>query len=63
MSSWPLAFFELFIVLAFGIGWLILEWYCKRLDKPTEAEAPPAIEASAIDTSPTPADRPKPNNA
>ena len=24
------------IVLAFGIGWLILEWQCKKLDNPAE---------------------------
>jgi hypothetical protein len=29
----PLAFFELFVVLAFGVGWLILEWNGKRLDR------------------------------
>ncbi|MFN0218716.1 MAG: hypothetical protein ACKVP4_07895 [Hyphomicrobium sp.] len=38
MSHWPLAFLEFAVVLAFGIGWLVLEWYCKRLDKPTELQ-------------------------
>ncbi|MEQ1672557.1 MAG: hypothetical protein ABL893_17015 [Hyphomicrobium sp.] len=33
MSTWPLAFSELFVVLAFVIGWLILEWQCRRLDR------------------------------
>lgn len=37
MTHWPLAFLEFFVVLAFGIGWLFLEWYCKRLDKPADA--------------------------
>jgi len=29
----PLAFMELFIVLAFGVGWLILEYVSRRYDK------------------------------
>lgn len=33
MSDWPLAFMELAIVLAFGIGWMILEWQGRRLDR------------------------------
>lgn len=33
MSHWPLAFFELVVVLAFGIGWMILEWQGRRLDR------------------------------
>jgi hypothetical protein len=36
MSHWPLAFLEFFVVIAFGLGWLYLEWYCKRLDKPSD---------------------------
>jgi hypothetical protein len=44
MSHWPLAFLEFFVVIAFGIGWLILELYCKRLDKPAE---PPSIESAS----------------
>lgn len=37
MPHWPLAFLEFFVVLAFGLGWLYLEWYCKRFDKPADA--------------------------
>lgn len=44
MSAWPLAFLEFFVVLAFAIGWLILEWYCKRLDKPPESENSNSLE-------------------
>ncbi|MGQ0455676.1 MAG: hypothetical protein ACT4OU_01305 [Hyphomicrobium sp.] len=49
MSHWPLAFLEFFVVLAFGVGWLILEWYCKRLDRPADAakDARQAGEAPA----------------
>ncbi len=36
MSQWPLAFFEFFVVLAFGIGWMILEWQGRRLDRARE---------------------------
>ena len=49
MTHWPLAFLEFFVVIAFGTGWLILEWYCKRLDKLAE---PPRVESAAS----TPAD-------
>ncbi|PPD00390.1 MAG: hypothetical protein CTY31_04410 [Hyphomicrobium sp.] len=44
MSAWPLAFFEFFMVIAFAIGWLILEWYCKRFDKPPESENTNSLE-------------------
>jgi len=27
------AFVELFVVLAFGLGWLVLEWNGRRLDR------------------------------
>ncbi len=37
MGYWSLAYPEFFVVVAFGIGWLILEWYCKRLDKLAES--------------------------
>ena len=30
---------EVFVVLAFGIGWAILEWQCKQLDKKRDQEA------------------------
>ena len=33
MEFSPLAFMELGVVLAFGIGWLILERVAKRLDR------------------------------
>ena len=33
MELSPLAFMELGVVLAFGIGWLILERVAKRLDR------------------------------
>ena len=33
MELSPLAFMELGVVLAFGIGWLILERLAKRLDR------------------------------
>jgi hypothetical protein len=45
MPHWPLAFLEFFVVLVFGIGWLILEWQCKKLDKPVEPNPP---QASAV---------------
>jgi hypothetical protein len=32
------AFFELFVVLAFGLGWLVLEYVGRRLDKKRDAE-------------------------
>ena len=32
MEFSPVAFMELFIVLAFGIGWLILERVARRFD-------------------------------
>ena len=33
MQFTPLAFMELFVVLAFGVGWLILERVARRLDR------------------------------
>jgi hypothetical protein len=33
MTFSPLAFMELFVVLAFAVGWLILEFVAKQLDK------------------------------
>jgi hypothetical protein len=33
MEFTPLAFMELFVVLAFAIGWAILEVVTRRLDK------------------------------
>lgn len=36
MEFSPLAFMELFVVLAFGIGWLILERVAQGLDKRQE---------------------------
>ena len=35
---WLNAFFELFVVLAFAIGWLILEMVGRRLDRKREEE-------------------------
>ena len=29
---------EFFVVLAFGVGWAILEWRCKQLDKQRDQE-------------------------
>jgi hypothetical protein len=34
----PFAFMELFVVLAFGIGWLILELVARRLDEKRKRE-------------------------
>ncbi len=34
MSSSPLIFLEFFVVLMFGLAWLILEWVAKKHDKP-----------------------------
>ena len=33
MGFTPLAFMELFVALAFGVGWLILERVARRLDR------------------------------
>lgn len=33
MPVWINAFFEMFVVLAFGLGWVILEWQARRLDQ------------------------------
>ncbi len=33
MEFSPLAFMELFVVLAFAIGWVILEFVTKRMDR------------------------------
>jgi hypothetical protein len=38
MEFSPLAFMELFVVLAFGIGWLILERGARRLDRKRQDE-------------------------
>ncbi|MGL4396510.1 MAG: hypothetical protein ACRCS9_08240 [Hyphomicrobium sp.] len=53
MEHWPLAFFEFAVVLAFGIGWLVLEWQCRRLDRKREAarsssDAPDAPTDTAV---------------
>ena len=39
LQNWALPFSELFVVLAFGIGWMILEWQGRRLDAKRLAEA------------------------
>jgi len=39
-------FLEFFVVLAFGVGWLILELYTRRLDKKREAEKAHREEAA-----------------
>ena len=44
MGRWALANLELFVVLAFGIGGVILEWYCKRFEACLRL-VPPAISA------------------
>jgi hypothetical protein len=51
MQFTPLAFMELFVVLAFGVGWLILERVARRLDRQrldhreaADEEAPPKDE-------------------
>ena len=43
MGFSPFAFMELFVVLAFGIGWLVLERVARRFDKRKrdEEDAPP----------------------
>ncbi len=43
MGFSPLAFMELFVVLAFAIGWLVLERVARQLDerKRDEEDAPP----------------------
>jgi cytochrome oxidase assembly protein ShyY1 len=33
----PLALIELWVVLAFGMAWAVLEWQCRRLDRQREA--------------------------
>jgi hypothetical protein len=38
MEFSPLAFMELFVVLAFGIGWLILERVAQGLDRKRQEE-------------------------
>jgi hypothetical protein len=48
MTFSPLAFMELFVVLAFAIGWGILELLTRRLDK-RRAEAD--LEATSDETS------------
>lgn len=35
----PLAFFEVFIVLAFAIGWCVLEWVANRIGSSSREEA------------------------
>jgi hypothetical protein len=35
----PLVFLEFFVVLAFGVGWLILEWVASRYDQQRKADA------------------------
>lgn len=49
MSVEPLAFLELFIVLAFLIGWFVLERVARRFDKkpPKDDESPKKTRASA----------------
>ena len=37
MTDWPFAVMDLAIVLAFGVGWLILEWQGRRLDRQRDA--------------------------
>lgn len=34
----PHAFIEMFVVVAFGVAWFILELVCKRLDRMRESE-------------------------
>lgn len=42
---WMNAFFELFVVLAFALGWLVLEYVGRRLDRKREIESAAAKEA------------------
>lgn len=37
----PLVFLEFAVVLAFGIGWLVLERVAKRYDRKDDAPKPP----------------------
>jgi len=37
----PLAFMELFVVLAFAVGWLVLERVARRFDKRDKDDAAP----------------------
>lgn len=52
MGRWALANLELFVVLAFGIGGLILEWYCKRFDAPP-ASGTSSDQCSVISAEPS----------
>lgn len=37
-ANWLYGFFEFFIVLAFALAWLVMEWQGRRLDKKRERE-------------------------
>jgi len=37
----PLAFMELLVVLAFAVGWFVLERVARRFDKRDKEDAPP----------------------
>jgi hypothetical protein len=41
-----LAFLELLVVLLFGVGWLILEWQCRRLDRARDNQSSRADSGS-----------------
>lgn len=43
------AFIELFVVLAFALGWLVIEYVCRRLDREKEAREREARARQADD--------------
>lgn len=52
------AFFELFVVLAFAIGWAVMEYAGKRLDRKREEERAAAEAAVAQGEMAKPKDEP-----
>jgi hypothetical protein len=48
-QNWTLAFFEFFIVLAFGLAWWVMEWQGRKLDKKREAERRATENGTKVD--------------